>query len=73
MRGTFPDMFKRHRIDPDPTVVTALRDRLDSIALTARAESAALNAGMVRGRLIGSATIGLRDRLGRQALSTHRT
>jgi hypothetical protein len=73
MHGTFRDMFKRHRSDPDPTVVTALRDRLDSIALTARAESAAFDTGLVRGRLAGSATVGLRDRLGRQTLSTPRT
>jgi hypothetical protein len=73
MQGTLPHMFKRHRSDPDPTVVPAMRDRLDSIVSTARAESAAFDAGMVRGRLAGSATVGLRDRLGRQTLSTTRT
>ena len=73
MKGTLHNMFKRHRTVPEPTVVPAVRDRLDSIAWTAHAESAVLDAGLVRGRLTASASVGLRDRLNRQALSTPRT
>ena len=66
------DMFRRHLTDPDRTPATALRDRLDTVAVAPSAETQASNAAMVRGRLAGSATIGLRDRLARQTLSTPR-
>jgi hypothetical protein len=50
-------MFRRHRSDPEPAAVSALHDRLDAIAMNARLDSRAFDAGMVRGRLIGSATV----------------
>jgi len=65
-------MFRRHRTDPDPTVAAAFRSRLDSMALTARADAAAFDQRVVRGRLAGSASVGLRDRLGRPAPSNPR-
>ena len=72
VRVTLADMFRRHRSDPDPTIAATLRTRLDSIALTTRADTAAFDPRMVRGRLAGSASVGLRDRLGRPALATPR-
>jgi hypothetical protein len=65
-------MFRRHRTDPDPTIAATMRSRLDSIAVTTRAESAAFDPRLVRGRLAGSGSIGLRDRLGGRALATPR-
>jgi hypothetical protein len=65
-------MFRRHRTDPDPTVAATLRSRLDSIALTTRADTAAFDPRLVRGRLAGSASVGLRDRLGRPTLASPR-
>jgi hypothetical protein len=69
MGGSLPDMFNRHRNDPDPTVIATVRSRLESIALTTRADTAAFDARLVRGRLAASASVGLRDRLGRAALA----
>jgi hypothetical protein len=72
MRVSLADMFRRHRSDPDPTIAATLRSRLDSIALTTRADAPAFDPRLVRGRLAGSASAGLRDRLGRPALSSSR-
>jgi hypothetical protein len=72
MRVSLPDMFRSHRSDPDPTIVATLRTRLDSIALTTRADATAFDSRLVRGRLAASSSAGLRDRLGRPALSAPR-
>jgi hypothetical protein len=65
-------MFRRHRSDPDPTTLATLRTRLDSIALARSADTAAFDPRAVRGRLAASASVGLRDRLGRPGLATPR-
>jgi hypothetical protein len=65
-------MFRRHRSDPDPSVAATLRSRLESVAVTTRADAAGFDPRHVRGRLAGSSSVGLRDRLGRPALSTPR-
>jgi hypothetical protein len=72
MDDILADMFRRHRSDPEPTTTSVLRDRLNSVESAALVESRALDARLVRGRLTGSATIGLRDRLARQTLSAPR-
>jgi hypothetical protein len=72
MRGTVADMFRRHRSDPDPSFMATVRTRLDSLAVTTRADTATYDARLVRGRLAASASVGLRDRLGRPALSNQR-
>jgi hypothetical protein len=71
MQGTLPDMFRRHRTNPDPTAAAAMRSRLDAIAMTSGG-TAAFDPRLVRGRLASSTAVGLRDRLGRTALSTPR-
>ena len=42
-------MFRSHRSDPDPTIVATLRTRLDSIALTTRADAPAFDRGSSAG------------------------
>jgi hypothetical protein len=67
------DMFSRHRSHPDLTTPTPFRDRLSTVATSTRADSQTFNAAMVRGRLAGSATVGLRDRLARQPVVAPRS
>lgn len=64
-------MFRRHRIDPDPTMAATMRDRLAALSVTSRTELSALDRQMVRGRLAASASTahGLRVRL-RQPLAS---
>jgi len=58
-------MFKRHQSDPDPTragVAAMFRRRLAATAPLARS-SVAIDRRPVRRRLVGSAAVGLRQRL----------
>lgn len=64
-------MFRRHRIDPDPTTAATVRDRLAALSVTSRTELSTLDRQLVRGRLAASASAshGLRVRL-RQPLAS---
>ena len=67
-RRTVPDMFRRHRTDPDRDrgrVADAFHDRLAASAVTVRTAPPHVDARGLRGRLGASASVGLRDRLGR--------
>jgi hypothetical protein len=70
--ATLPDMFNRHRTSPDLTRRAPTRDDRHAVALQDRTEAPAFDAAAVRARLAASASGGLRDRLGRPALSTSR-
>jgi len=67
-RGTVPDMFKRHRTDPDRetiSVFSAFHDRLASSSVTTRTDPPRVDPHNLRVRL-GAPAIGLRDRLDRR-------
>jgi hypothetical protein len=66
------DVVRRHRSDPDPTTVSAFRERLEAIALTARSETNDFDPRRLRGRLAHPMPIGLFDRLGRSTLAAPR-
>ena len=70
--GTLPDMFNRLRTDPEPTAGAPARDDRHAVAVLDRTEAPAFDRAAVRARLTASASIGLRDRLARPALSTSR-
>ena len=63
-------MFNRHRTNPDSTRRAPARDDRHAVALRERTDAPAFDAGAVRARLAASASVGLRDRLARTALST---
>jgi hypothetical protein len=65
-------MFNRHRTHPDPTRRAPARDDRGVVSVLDRTDAPALAAAAVRARLAASASIGLRDRLTRPALSTSR-
>ena len=65
-------MFNRHRTDPDSTRRAPTRDDHHALALLTRNEAQAFDRAAVRARLAASASVGLRDRLARPALSTSR-
>jgi hypothetical protein len=67
-RRTVPDMFKRHRTDPDRetiSVASAFHDRLASSLVTTRTDPPRVEPYNLRDHLGGPA-IGLRDRLDRR-------
>ena len=67
-RRTVPDMFRRHRTDPDREVmslVSAFHDRLAGTMVTARTDPPRIDPRHLRARL-GAPAIGLRDRLDRR-------
>jgi hypothetical protein len=75
MHGNVADMFNRHRNDPDPTsppVAAVLRRRLAATAPISRS-AVVIDRRPVRRRLVGSASIGLRHRLGQPVLALPRT
>lgn len=65
-------MFNRHRTDPDLTRRAPTRDERGGQTVLDRTDPPAHAAAAVRARLVASASIGLRDRLTRPALSTSR-
>jgi hypothetical protein len=65
-------MFNRHRTNPEPTTRAPARDRRHSVAVLDRTDVPAFDRAAVRARLAASASVGLRDRLARPALSTSR-
>ncbi|HET9347477.1 MAG TPA: hypothetical protein VFO05_17415 [Candidatus Limnocylindrales bacterium] len=65
-------MFNRHRTAPDSTRRAPTREDRHAVALLERTETSAFDAATVRARLAASASVGLRDRLARHALSTSR-
>jgi hypothetical protein len=65
-------MFNRHRTDPEQTTGGLARDRRHAVAVLDRTDPRAFERAAVRARLAASASIGLRDRLARPALSTTR-
>ena len=67
-RRTVPDMFRRHRTDPDretASLVRAFHDRLAGTMVSVRTDPPRIDPHDLRDRL-GSTTIGLRDRLDRR-------
>ena len=67
-RRTVPDMFRRHRTDPDRETISAasaFHDRLASSLVTTRTDPPRVDPYNLRDRLGGPA-IGLRDRLDRR-------
>ena len=72
-RCTVPDMFRRHHTAPDrglELVASALHDRLAASTVTLRTDSPRIDALAIRGRLGGSASVGLRDRIAQARLHT---
>ena len=62
-------MFRRHRTDPDREVaslVTAFHDRLAGSLVMSRTDPPRVDPRNLRGRLVGSAGGGLRDRIDRR-------
>jgi hypothetical protein len=67
-RRTVPDMFRRHRTDPDRetiSVASAFHDRLASSLVTTRTDPPRVDPNNLRDRL-GRPAIGRRDRLDRR-------
>ncbi len=67
-RRTVPNMFRRHRTDPDSdlaSVVNAFHDRLAGTMVTLRTDPPRVDHRELRGRLGGPTGIGLRARLDR--------
>jgi len=67
-RRTVPDMFRRHRTDPDrdtASVVSAFHDRLAGSLVTTRTDPPRVDPRNLRVRL-GTPAVGLRDRLDRR-------
>ena len=67
-RRTVPDMFRRHRTDPDrdsASVVSAFHDRLAGSMVTTRTDPPRVNPQNLRVRL-GMPAVGLRDRIDRR-------
>lgn len=67
-RRTVPDMFRRHRTDPDrdlASVVSAFHERLAGTMVTERTDSPRVDRHELRDRLGGHAGVGLRARLDR--------
>jgi hypothetical protein len=65
-------MFNRHRTHPERTAGAPARDDRHAVAVLDRTDAPAFDRTAVRARLAASATIGLRARLARPALSTTR-
>jgi hypothetical protein len=65
-------MFNRHRTSPEPTTGAPARDGRHAVAVLDRTDAPAFDRAAVRARLAASASVGLRDRLARPALSTSR-
>jgi hypothetical protein len=72
MDGTFPDMFRRHRSDPDPTIAASFSDRLEAIARLPRATGAHVDERPMRARLAASTAVGLRTRLSQPVAASTR-
>lgn len=67
-RRTVPDMFRRHRTDPDrdlASVVSAFHDRLAGTMVTVRTDPPRVERHELRDRLGSHAGVGLRARLDR--------
>jgi len=67
-RRTVPDMFRRHRTDPDrdtASLVSAFHDRLAGSLVTTRTDPPRVDPRNLRVRL-GTPAVGLRDRLDRR-------
>lgn len=67
-RRTVPDMFRRHRTDPDrdtASVISAFHDRLAGSLVAVRTDPPRVNPHNLRVRL-GTPAVGLRDRLDRR-------
>jgi hypothetical protein len=67
-RRSVPDMFKRHRTDPDrefASVVNAFHDRLAGSMVTVRTDPPRVDPSNLRGRL-GTPAVGLRARMDRR-------
>jgi hypothetical protein len=67
-RRTVPDMFRRHRTDPDrdtASVVSAFHDRLAGSMVMARTDRPRVDPRDLRMRL-GAPAVGLRDRIDRR-------
>jgi hypothetical protein len=67
-RRTVPDMFRRHRTDPDreiASVASAFHDRLAGASVSARTDPPRIDPRNLRVRL-GTPAVGLRDRLDRR-------
>ena len=65
-------MFNRHRTDPEPTIGAPTRDRRGDVAVLDSTDAPSFDRAAVRARLAASASVGLRSRLARPALSTTR-
>lgn len=66
--GDSAHMFGRHRTTPNLDVAAALHDRLAGASVTARTDPPRVDPRLLRGRLAGSASAGLRDRLRRPTI-----
>ena len=67
-RRTVPDMFRRHRTDPDrdlASIVSAFHERLAGTMVTMRTDPPRVERNELRDRLGGHAGVGLRARLDR--------
>jgi hypothetical protein len=62
-------MFNRHRTVPEPTLGAPARDDRRAVAVLDRTDAPQVDRAAVRARLVASASIGLRDRLARPALT----
>ena len=72
-RRTVPDMFTRHRTDPDRRVESlaeSFHERLAGTLLSSRTDPPRVDGRNLRSRLGGTAGIGLRDRLDRRLSAT---
>jgi hypothetical protein len=72
-RRTVPDMFTRHRTDPDrraESLAESFHDRLAGTLLSNRTDPPRIDGRNLRSRLSGTAGIGLRDRLDRRLSAT---
>ena len=71
--GTVPDMFTRHRTEPDRVtdpLAQSFHDRLAGSLLVGRTDPPRIDARELRHRLGGSPRAGLRDRLDRRLSPT---
>ena len=67
-RRTVPDMFRRHRTDPEreiASLVSAFHDRLAGSLVTTRTDPPRVDPRNLRDRL-GTPAVGLRDRMDRR-------
>ena len=63
--GDAAHMFGRPRTTPNLDIAAAFHDRLAGASVTARTDPPRIDPELLRGRLAGPASAGLRDRLAR--------